>query len=102
MSRHGRRDQGHFTYSHQYILARELRESKLNLAQKELFAAFLARVFTRHVFDFDKDNFLAICLGHREGKNAANVHDSFINGCICQKRERCDLPGPAIPEVSTD
>jgi hypothetical protein len=93
---------GDFAYAHMLILAKELRESKLNIPQKELLAAFLARVFKRRVIGFDLDNFMSVCLGLTEGKNAAHVHDSFINGCICQKRERCDIPGPAISTVGAD
>jgi hypothetical protein len=98
----GRAAKGDFNYAHVYTFAQELRKSTLNKAQKELFAAFLARVFKRRMFHFDLDNFMAMCLGLTEGKNAAHVHDSFINGCICQKRERCDIPGPAVPTVGAD
>lgn len=98
----GRAARGDFNYAHVYTFAQELRKSRLTIAQKELLAAFLARVFKRRMIFFDLDNFMAMCLGLQEGKHAAQVHDSFINGCICQKRERCDLPAPEISEGGTN
>jgi len=101
-SKSGRKGKADFMYAHMYVLAQEVRESRLTNEQKELLAAFLARVFKRRVIKFDLDNFMAICLGLHEGKYASLVHDSFINGCICQKRERCDIPVAEVSESSTD
>lgn len=101
-SKSGRKGRGEFSYAHMYVLAQEVRGSNLTNEQKELLAAFLARVFKRRVIKFDLDNFMAICLGLHEGKYAALVHDSFINGCICGKRERCDIPIATIPTDSID
>jgi len=98
----GRKAAGDIRYTHMLTLAKELRNSPLNKGQKDLIAAFLARYFKKRVLNFDLDNFMAVCLGLSEGKYAAHVHDSLINGCLCQERERCDIPVAEVLENSKD
>lgn len=102
MAKLGRRPAGHFNYAHEFILAQELRRSNLTIAQKELLAAFLARVFRRRTIRFDVENFMSMCLGRTEGKNAAVVYDSFISGCLCEERERCNIRAPEVSKDSKD
>lgn len=102
MNKKGRRPAGHFNYMHQFIFAQELRRSTLNIPQKELLAAFLSRVFRRRTIGFDVENFMSMCLGKTEGKNATNVYDSFISGCLCEERERCNIRAPEVSEISED
>lgn len=98
----GRRPRGHFNYMHEFTLAQELRNARLNKRDTEMVAAFLSRVFRRRTVNFDVDNFMSMCLGLTEGKNAANVYDSFITGCLCEDGKRCNIRITEVPESSED
>lgn len=98
----GRKPRGHFNYMHEFILAQELRSARLNKRDTEMVAAFLSRVFRRRTVNFDVDNFMSMCLGLTEGKNAANVYDSFITGCLCEDGKRCNIRNTEVPESGED
>ena len=91
----GRAARGDFNYAHVYTFAQELRKSNLRKADKELLAAFSARVFKRRMIYFELDNFTAMCLGLQEGKHAAQVHDSCFKklpSYLCTDSEKFSAP----------